>query len=326
MRFDLNLNFRVLPIASAMILFALASSNAGEAGSSTGSETVRNVGPKGDMYTDNWRQGSSTGTRTWNAAADSFSFTWNTPSGFDQIGRIGKDYRSPGLANLKVDDVKSDCIMTATANLKSVGNGGYMWGVYGWTGAQNGKKINEIYVMFQNTFNTTPGQSGYIDIGSVVIDGIRFDCVKNLNMPWAPTQNQYMAIAKSGPWNGTKATPWTGDFSIDLKKVLVYFRQNGLPNEYMVDLTWALEAMGGTHGQIIMTKVAVPDLNSPISAVFGPRAPAANPAWQAGTRIFAIDGRNLLSSSGRLQLHSPSIRILSSSDGSDGSASMMLRD
>ncbi|MDB5106330.1 MAG: hypothetical protein JWP91_4019 [Fibrobacteres bacterium] len=310
---------RVAVIGSAILFLAFASAFGKEAGSSTGSETVRKQGPNADMYTDNWRQGAATGTRVWNAAADSMSFTWNTPSGFDQIGRIGKDYTSPGLANVKVDDVRSNCIMTATANLKSVGSGGYMWGVYGWTGDQSGKKVNEFYVMYQNTFNSTPGQSGYIDIGSVTIDGFTFACVKNLHMPWAPSQNQYMAILKSGPWASLKPTPWTGDFSIDLKKVFAYFRLNGLPNEYVVDLTWGIEAMGGTHGQIIMTKVVVPDLKASTHLLFNSRALVVNPAWQAGTRLFAVNGRIRSISPETQQPFFPLIRVNSKRDG-DGSA------
>ena len=298
-------------ILAVILLFMCVSSNAaGSAGSSSGSETVRKQGPNGDIYTDNWRQGTSTGMRTWNAAADSFGFTWNTPSGFDQIGRIGKDYTSPGLANVKVDDVKSPCIMTASANMRSVGGGGYVWGVYGWTGDQNGKKINEFYVMFQNTFNTTPGQSGYIDIGSVNIDGVNFSGVKNLHMPWAPTQNQYMAIVKSGPWSSTKPAPWTGDFSIDLKKVFAYFRANGLPNEYVVDLTWAVEGNAGSHGQIMMSNLVIPDLNSSNTVVFNPAAPVADPAWQAGISLFAVNGRIVQASPKTRQPFSPGIRVI----------------
>jgi hypothetical protein len=322
MRYDFYPISRILAIASATLLSAFAASHAGEAGSSTGSESVFNLGPKGDIYTDNWRQGPSTGTRTWNAAADSFSFTWNTPSGYDQIGRIGKNTRSPGVANVKVDDIRSNCIMSATANMKTLGNGGFVWGIYGWTGTANSHsaRVNEFYVMFQNTFNTKPGTSGFIDIGSVDIDGVKFDCVKNLNMPWDPTRNQYIAIVKSGPWATLKKAPWTGDFSVDIKKVLAYFRQNGLPNELVVDLTWHVEGNSGTSGSIMMSNLVIPDLMPTGTALFNPPARRDNPAWQAGTRIFALNGQALSAYPPSRQRPNSGIRIFTGSDVGYGAA------
>jgi hypothetical protein len=286
----------VAAIPMLILICAFFSSYAGSAGSTTGGETVSNLGPNGDMYTSNWRDGNCTATRTWNALADSFSFTWNSAGGNDQIGRIGKGCNSPGYVNVKVDDVKSPCIMSETANMKSLNTSGgwYIFCIYGWTGTADnfGARHNEFYVFFQSTYNPAPGQNGYISIGSVTIDGVQFDCVKNLNMPWDNTRNQYMAIPKSGTWGGAaKAAPWSGNASVDLKKILAYFRANGLENEYVVEITWAIEGYSGSSGSIQMSNMVIPDIKASTATALKLVMPVAYPSLQASTSLFSLNGR-----------------------------------
>ena len=54
---------------------------------------------------------------------------------------------------------------------------------------------------------------------------------------------------------------WTG--SIDLAQAFAFWRSKGLPNEYVVDLTWAVEAgagAGSQSGEAQLTNVVVPAL------------------------------------------------------------------
>ena len=228
--------------------------------SSTGPETAA----VGELYTSNWRSSDFAGTalRTWTASGSSFLFSWSTTAG-DQIGRIGRAWNSPGLG-VRVDDVKKPCIMSTTAEAKDVASGGFLiWGIYGWTHSDhvawpspNGYN-NEFYVTFRswngsyNGPNTQGG--GYVSIGSVTIDGVDFDGYVN-DMPWGtPNQTQWVIEARNASWTG----------SIDLAKAFAFWRSKGLPNEYVVDLTWALEAgagAGGSSGEIQLTSVVVPTL------------------------------------------------------------------
>ncbi len=228
----------------------------------------------GDRYTSNWRTSGFVGsaTRTWNATGTSFGFNWSTRKG-NQIGRIGKAFYSPGF-NVRADDIRDKCIMSTTAsmtNLTSSTTKWYIWSIYGWTHSQNVKwpKLNgwnnEFYVVFKTTVNTGPG-SGYVSIGNVTIDGTVFDCYTH-DMPWGTTnQTQWMAVSRDPSWSA----------SVDLKKIFAYWRSKGLPNEYVVDLTWALEGGAGSSGKLSLSDVNIPALvhsNTPPSVV--PQKPAA---------------------------------------------------
>jgi hypothetical protein len=48
-----------------------------------------------------------------------------------------------------------------------------------------------------------------------------------------------------------------------LSKAFAFWRSKGLPDEYVVDLTWALEAgagAGATSGEVELTRIVVPPL------------------------------------------------------------------
>jgi len=232
------------------------------ANSSTGPEEVA----IGGLYTSNWRSDDFAGTafRSWTPAGDSFLFRWTTTAG-DQIGRIGRTYPSPQLG-VRVDDVRPGTIMSTSAEVRDLTQGGfYIWSVYGWTHAEdsgwpapNGWN-NEFYVIFRS-WNASSGGSntdprfGYVPIGSVTIDGVRFDGFTN-DMPWGtPNQTQWVLEARNPRWSG----------SVDLAQAFAFWRSKGLPNEYVVDLTWALEAGAGAEpssGEIQLTNIVVPPLS-----------------------------------------------------------------
>lgn len=229
--------------------------------SSTGSESVA----IGDLYTSNWRSDDFRGTalRVWTPGGDAFFFRWTTTAG-DQIGRIGRTFPSPVLG-VRVDEVRPGTIMSTLAAARDVGTGGFLiWSIYGWTHADyagwpapNGWN-NEFYVSFRSWNgshrgpNTDP-RNGYVPIGSVTIDGVLFDGFIH-DMPWGtPNQTQWVIEAREPSWSG----------QVDLSKAFAFWRSKGLPNEYVVDLTWALEAgagAGGSSGEIQLTQVVVPPL------------------------------------------------------------------
>jgi len=73
-------------------------------------------------------------------------------------------------------------------------------------------------------------------------------------MPWGtPNQTQWVLEARTPTWSG----------SVDLAKAFAFWRSKGLPNEYVVDLTWALEAgagAGASSGEVRLTNIVVPTL------------------------------------------------------------------
>jgi hypothetical protein len=283
---------RLMALLSLVSLCLILPVHAGSAGSSSAGDWTYGLGPNNDMYTSGWRQ-AGTGTRTWNAAADSFTFVW---SGGDQIGRIGKNSSSSSaLRAVKIKDVRASCMMSTTAEMKSLNtNGGswYAFGVYGWTGP-TANQHNEFYIDFQTSFNTSPGQNGYASIGSVTVDGIQFNCVKNMAMSWSPSQNQWRAECVSGTWSGAyKSAPWKGNVSIDIKKIFDYWISQGYPgDEYMNDLTWAIESFGGCTGNVVMSNIVVPNVSPATKAMFKPAAPVMYPTLASA--LFSLNGRIL---------------------------------
>lgn len=218
----------------------------------------------GGLYTSNWRSDDFRGTalRSWTPAGDAFNFTWTTTAG-DQIGRIGRTFPSPALG-VRVDEVRAGTIMSTSAVAPQVAEGGFvMWSIYGWTHAENAGWVspngwnNEFYVLFRswNASYRGPATSGggYVAIGSTTIDGVVFDGYIH-DMPWGtPNQTQWVLEARTPTWSA----------SVDLAKAFAFWRSKGLPNDYVVDLTWALEAgagAGSSSGEVRLTNIVVPTL------------------------------------------------------------------
>lgn len=220
------------------------------------------TGPEGvlirDIYTSNWRGNGFVGsaTRKWNAMGTSFDFVWKTQKG-NQIGRIGKSFFSRGFG-VRVDDIRNKCIMSTSASmtqLVSTKTNWYIWSIYGWTHQQNIKWPkengwnNEFYMVFRTTLS--PGSHDeYTSIGSVSVDDVVFDCYTN-DMSWGTAnQTQWLAVARNPSWSA----------SVDLKKIFAHWRSKGLPNEYVVDLTWAIEGFAGSSGNLSLSNIVIPQL------------------------------------------------------------------
>jgi hypothetical protein len=268
----------------------------------------------GAFSTSNWRSGDFSGSayRKWDAAADSFCFTWSTVSG-DQIGRIGVTYGSSYLAGwqgVQIDDIQPDCIMSTNATYTPTSAAWFYWSIYGWTHSSytywgntpNGWN-NEFYIVFYTDMTKAAIETnGCVSIDSVVVDGVTFDCY---NTPRA-AQSQWFAVCRSKTWNA----------SVNLKKIFDYWRSKGLANEYVVDLGWALEGFVGSGGTLQLTNVNIADLTAPSSTAM--KSAPLHVCNQASRRlhVFTLDGRTVLQPEAAIRYRSvstPLIRV-----GEDG--------
>jgi hypothetical protein len=233
---------------------------------STTSADPINVGP---YSTSNWRSADFKGTayREWDAAGDSFRFVWKTENG-DQIGRIGVSYGSDHLG-AKIDEIRPDCQMSTDALYTPKKYAWFYWSVYGWThssytywGNTPHGWNNEFYIIFytDKTRAAFLADKGCVAKGSVTVDGVVFDCYETPR----PVQSQWLAVRRSKTWGG----------SVNLKKIFDYWRSQGLADEYVVDLGWAMEGFVGSDGTLQLTHISIPNLN--LSA-FPPASPAKSP-------------------------------------------------
>ena len=273
-----------IKLLSAMLfLFLMIQSTfAGYAGSVTQKGCYPNLGPNNDMYADIWHTGGTCiSMMTWNAACDSMFLNWNSTCD-DQILRVGKGGHgsSPGYLNVKLDDIRDNCIASVTANMQSLN---YMehWGIYGWTGPTYRQgSVNfhqEFYVVFQGAIADAPE-----NLGTATIDGVQFEFSRWMSVPWSPSQDMYLAICRSGQFGTQKSVPWTASASIDLKKIFAYWRSKGMLNEYVQEITWGVEAKNGSTGRLQMSNMVIPDIiktsGTAQPAPFGSRPSMTNQA------------------------------------------------
>jgi hypothetical protein len=235
---------------SVLLLFCYPSLRAD---TTAGSETV-NFGP---YSVSNWRSDDFKGSafREWDKSGKSFRFTWTTDNG-DQIGRIGVSYGSDHLG-VKIDDIRPDCTMSTDAVYTPKTNHWFYWSIYGWTnpnytywGNTPHGWNNEFYIIFY----TDKPRSDFladkteVDIGSVTVDGVIFDCYKT---PRA-SQSQWLAVCRSKTWPA----------SVNIRKIFDYWRSKGMADEYVVDLGWALEGFIYSSGTLHLSNINIPNLNS----------------------------------------------------------------
>lgn len=219
----------------------------------------------GDYTTSTWRSSDFKGSssRQWDPSGKSFCFDWNTISG-DQIGRIGVTYGSRLLGG-SIDEMPSNCIMSATATFTPATDHWFYWSIYGWT---NGPYTywsntpsgwnNEFYIIFHTDRPTADflTDKGVVGIGSVNVDGVTFDCFRTPRT----SQSQWFAVTRSKTWNA----------SVNLKKIFDYWRSKGLADESIVDLGWAVEGFIGSAGKLQLTNVTIPNLSAAACATKAP--------------------------------------------------------
>lgn len=217
-------------------------------------------------YTSNWRTNvfEGTGIRKWTNDAQRFEFEWNTING-DQIGRIGRNTDSDPEGAVQIKYIPENLLMSASFEIQdySSSDGGWsIWAVYGWTHREyiswppadgnNEGWDNEFYIVFATDLDLAA--AGSVLQGDAEIDGITYSFYKN-NMPWGgDNQTQWMAVAENPP---------VGTVSIDVQKFLDYWTTidggSGIPDDdYLVDLTFAIEAFGKSEGRLILFDIVIP--------------------------------------------------------------------
>lgn len=269
----MNINFLFLMFLSIIISKTVSSEYKVKVNNPPGYDgscTEDDIYHIGKYYTYNWRTGDfeGTGVRKWTNDAKQFEFNWNTING-NQIGRIGKNIDSDPAGAVQLKDLPENYLMSCTFEIQnySTSDGGWsIWSVYGWTHRKNvswPKKLNkeddgwdyEFYIVFVTDLPALKElTAGYIDKGSTTIDGVVYKIYKN-NMSWgSDNQTQWMAVADS---------PQQGKVTIDVKKILEYWIDiddvNSIPeNDYLVDLTFAVEAAGKSEGRLILSEIVIP--------------------------------------------------------------------
>jgi hypothetical protein len=221
------------------------------ADSSTGPDNIS----YGEFTTGNWRSSDFQGSalRQWDTAGTSFSFDWSTVTG-DQIGSMGVAYGSSYLG-VPIDSMAPNCIMSANAAFTPTSTSWFDWSIYGFT--------NPTYTYFSNTANgwanefyivcysdepvsSFQADPTLVSIGSVTVDGVTYACFNNAG----GSQSQWWAVRTTKTWNP----------SVNISEIFAYWRSKGLGNEYIVDLTWALEGFSGTGGALQLTNIQIPNL------------------------------------------------------------------
>ena len=211
----------------------------------------------GDYVNSTWRSSDFKGTssRDWDGTGKNFTFEWNTEAG-DQIGRVGVTYGSK-LLGCSIDQMPADATMSTQAVFTPTTDHWFYWTIYGWTNDPYtywsntpGGFNTEFYIIFHTDRPTKDflTDKGVVAIGSVDVDGVTFDCFKT---PRA-RQSQFFAVTRSKTWNA----------SVNLKKIFAYWRTQGLGNESIVDLGWAVEGFIGSAGKLQLTDIHIPNLSA----------------------------------------------------------------
>jgi hypothetical protein len=246
-----NNHARLLALAVSVLLGGNAA-----AGSTSGGEQIN----FGEHFSGNWRQEGWQGSsyREWSGDVDYWKFDWRTDA-VDQIGSLQKGRRDDGGISagfpLKVDRLKSETRMSTTGSVSGLLSNDYIFGVYGWTNDENepwpvdGYR-NEFYINFY-------GYADYSDatsLGSLTIDGVVYDCYKkrlsqNLNYAvW-----QWVASSRTRTWSP----------SVNITPIFEKWRANGLPNQYIMSLSWIVETFAGSGGSLTLSQINIPNLALP---------------------------------------------------------------
>jgi len=181
----------------------------------------------------------------WIYDADNVLFRFDGAHGV--IGRVGKKYQG-----LRVDDIDNS-LTNADALITFFGSGSYYFGIYGWvfnnTGWGNSDIKHEFYVVEHmiRDRETDP------KIGSITVDGIVYDMHRHTFSGGGGYRFKAIRMSDqrlSGP--------------INLKPFFEYWRNNGMENLLVNELTWHIEVLGsGQHnGDVYFWNVEVPDYDN----------------------------------------------------------------
>jgi hypothetical protein len=188
-----------------------------------------------------WHSDTRTGWTSlgWVGDVDNIMFKFNGYNG--AIGRVGKRYNP-----ILVDDLDNSLI-DVNAEIVHTGDGTYYFGVYGWV--LDGESWNtstirhEFYVIEEMTRSSESDPR----IGSLTVDDIIYDMHRH---EFGGGSYRFKAIRTTG-------RRISGP--INLKPFFEYWRENGMENYYLSELTWHIELLGGSHtGSFYCWNITIP--------------------------------------------------------------------
>jgi hypothetical protein len=176
-----------------------------------------------------WHADDRTGSTSlgWIGDVDNITFKFNGYNG--AIGRVGRRYNQ-----IRVDEL-DDSITHVNAEITHAGGGTYYFGIYGWVldgdSWDTSTIRHEFYVIEDMTRNSETDPY----IGSLTVDGIDYD------------MHRYEFGGGSYRFKAIRTTDRRESGPVNLKPFFEYWRENGMDNYYLEELTWHIELLGGNH-------------------------------------------------------------------------------
>lgn len=190
---------------------------------------------------DYWDGATSLG---WIGDVDNITFTFDGSGG--AIGRVSRMYSESLAGPTRVDDVDSSMV-DVDALITHTGGGTYFFCIYGWVmdglGWNSSTVRHEFYVVETWTRNETDPL-----IGTLTVDGVEYN-MHRYAFPDSPGY-RFKAIRNtdqrlSGP--------------INMKPFFEYWRDHGMDNLYLDEMSWAIELLTGNHeGSFYLWNVDIP--------------------------------------------------------------------
>jgi hypothetical protein len=183
----------------------------------------------GTHHVSIWQSDTRTGSTSlgWIGDVDNITFRFNGLNG--AIGRIGKKYNQ-----IRIDDLDSSTT-NVNAEITHIGDGTYYFGIYGWVfddlSWESSSIKHEFYVIEDMTRNSESDPR----IGAITVDGIVYE------------MHRYDFGGGSYRYKAIRTTDRRVSGPINLKPFFEYWRENGMDNYYLYELTWHIELLGGSH-------------------------------------------------------------------------------
>ncbi len=181
-----------------------------------------------------------------------FKFYWKTSTGGDMILNMGRRAWSGYTSQARrIDALPASLVCSSNVTKSDWGlNGNYYHYVGMWSFSNpyyaDSVRRDEMYICedFANYWDSASW------IGKLYQDGSWYHIYK-IKVTWS-TEHQWtwMAFRENRRTSG----------SVNVLPFLKYFRQNGLQNDYLGSLYWAVEGQGNTSGQFQYWSMSVPNI------------------------------------------------------------------
>lgn len=176
-----------------------------------------------------WHSDTRTGWTTlgWIGDVDYINFRFNGMNG--AIGRVGRHY-----SQKRIDDL-DDSETSVNAYISHSGGGTYYFGIYGWVYDNDSWDNSTIKHEFYVIENMTRSSESDPYIGTLTVDGIVYE------------MHRYEFGGGSYRFKAIRTTDRRLSGPVNLKPFFEYWRENGMENLYLTELTWHIELLGGNH-------------------------------------------------------------------------------